>query len=154
MVDFKNMKGGDPEGQAKNNSKQPKKEKTIAEAFNHPPYVHNPIDDIHELAETIRASARATQEMIGALGMEIFVKKVSNHKSLILLFETVSDFEDYVEDLDEDYIVEREQLYLREKLEDIRNEIHLIIDDGLGRDTKVVELMGMARAFRNGDNPL
>ena len=26
MVDFKNMKGGDPEGQAKNNSKQPKKE--------------------------------------------------------------------------------------------------------------------------------
>lgn len=154
MVDFKNMKGGDPEGQAKNNSKKPEKEKTISEAFNLPPYVHNPIDDIHELAETIRVSARATQEMISELGGEIFSKKVSNNKSLILLFETVSDFENYVEDLDEDYIVEREQLYLREKLEDIRNEIHLIIDDVLGRDTKVVELIDMARAFRNGDNPL
>ena len=78
MVDFKNIKGGDPEGQAKNNSKKPEKEKkqTIAQAFNLPPYDHNPIDDIHELAETIRVSARATQEMISELGGEIFSKKV------------------------------------------------------------------------------
>ena len=82
MVNFKDMKGGDPEGQAKNNSKKPEAKSEpspmekmfqgkLDELFYEDKYIHNPIKDIKELSEIIHISARAIQDMISELHEEI-----------------------------------------------------------------------------------
>ena len=73
MVDFKNIKGGDPEGQAKNNQKRPEKEKTtpssVVDTSIEPlPRLHwikSPhLKEIYELAENIYDSATAIKTKI------------------------------------------------------------------------------------------
>lgn len=73
MVDFKNMRGGDPEGQAKNNQKKPEKEKTtpssVVDTSIEPlPRLHwikSPhLKEIYELSENILDSAGAIKDKI------------------------------------------------------------------------------------------
>jgi hypothetical protein len=85
MVDFKNIKGGDPEGQAKNNSKKPEK-KTES----------NPIENmIQDKLDELFAKRKDTKRDIDR---EYDFPITPLDKSLILLFWISNMLEDEIED--------------------------------------------------------
>jgi hypothetical protein len=85
MVDFKNIKGGDPEGQAKNNSKKPEK-KTES----------NPIENmIQDKLDELFVKRKDTKRDIDR---EYVIPTTGLEKSLILLFLISNELEDEIED--------------------------------------------------------
>ena len=82
MANFKDIKGGDPEGLQNHNKKKPEAKSEpspmqkmfqgkLDELLYEEKYIHNRIKDINELSEIIHISGRAIQDMISELGEEI-----------------------------------------------------------------------------------
>ena len=85
MVDFKNIKGGDPEGQAKNNSKKPEEKPES-----------NPMENmIQDKLDELFAKRKDTKRDIDR---EYDFPITRLEKSLILLFLISNELEDSIED--------------------------------------------------------
>ena len=78
MANFKDIKGGDPEGLQNHNKKKPEAKPKLNpienmiqgkldELFYEEQYIHNPIKEIYILSENIHDLARAIQEVISEL---------------------------------------------------------------------------------------
>ena len=149
MVDFKNMKGGDPEGQAKNNSKKPEEI----------PYPDKA--EMEEMLDDKLKEAPIFSKFHEGLGQEYNFYLSPLEKQLILYNSYVNLFEDFIEDIivdgikdldldvaeAEDYVAVREKR-LKEAFSHagyLREVLHMTIETKLRRRFSIQELIQLAK---------
>ena len=134
MVDFKNIKGGDPEGQAKNNSKKPEK-KTES----------NPIENmIQDKLYEVFAKRKVTNRDIDR---EYDFPITRLDKSLILLFQISNVLEDSIEDFIIDNRgkgIEDEISRTLELATDLRLVAHQTVENEMRHRFSTEELLSLA----------
>ena len=120
MVDFKDTKGGDIEGQLKNNQKTLKDTIAKAKEILDREEIEN---DFYPLAKISRRSS---------------MRLIKAHKDkLIRLFFRINELEDSLDD------AKATELWI--KASNIREDLHTIIEHGMGQTFLVVDLCDMGR---------
>lgn len=134
MVDFKNIKGGDPEGQAKNNSKKPEK-KTESNPIEN--MIQDKLDEVFaKRKDTNRDIDREYDFPINAL-----------EQVLIMLFQISNELEDTIEDFivdNRDKGIEDEILPTSKIATELREAIHTTIENEMRHYFSTVELISLA----------
>ena len=143
MVDFKNIKGGDPEGQAKNNSKKPEEKPES-----------NPMENmIQDKLDELFAKRKDTKRDIDR---EYDFPITRLEKSLILLFLISNELEDSIEDFiinnrDEDFIINNGLEECEHEISptftiatELREAIHTTIESQMRHRFSTEELISLA----------
>lgn len=134
MVDFKNIKGGDPEGQAKNNSKKPEEKPES-----------NPMENmIQDKLDELFTKRKDTKRDIDR---EYDFPLTRLEKSLILLFLISNELEGEIED----YVIDNKYEGFEHKLEptleiatELREAIHTTIESQMRHRFSTEELISLA----------